>query len=82
MSVTHDLLQLLDVESLAKGLDASSRISRKTILKWRDRIKDTWVVQPGQFGVRLSHVIIDLGTMEMEKHGHGSHMERLDYNKD
>jgi Icc-related predicted phosphoesterase len=35
--------------------------------KWRGRIRDTWVIQPGQGGPAPAHVIIDTDTMEMER---------------
>lgn len=44
--------------------------------KWREKIKDTWVLQPGQFGINVSYVIIDLETMELTKYGSLSYPEQ------
>lgn len=57
------------------SLHGHMHLSYKRTGKWRDRIKDTWVVQPGQYGVNVSYVVVDLAP-EVIPAGDGIKMEK------
>ncbi len=65
------LLENRPLISLHGHLHESYRLTGR----WRNKIKDTWVVQPGQFGINVSYVIINMDTMEMTKYGSLSYPE-------